>query len=408
MRDAIKKYCICINPDIIVWAKFNDNRCTGVTAVTAATADKWEISNPNDFSAIMSSIDSGTAVLTSASKGAIFIPNSPWKNRHTLRLFDTRKAGYINNFDSRLVEDSVAGIYRIELTDDEYATLTGVQPSESGVNIDSVIGSMTPGMNVGSVSDNFMNKPEFNNSQATTSKDIVKGHQDITCSFTAPIKSDALITASVFEKECIPMYDAAVNGFTLDAEKRFPSKVIPVAYGDTIGYATIHRDISRQSDEYLQVATKVGTINYHFYEMNNDAYDYYPDILPEVVASNTNLHGMVNLTGKVKIAINGMKNMFNAGDPEENVEMLKKMYANFFLITKFFTITHISWKTGFISALTPNFNQVLIYASVKKKDLRDGLFSFIPIKKQIGISVAGLSRDEIVELERIWLTESKE
>ena len=109
-----------------------------------------------------------------------------------------------------------------------------------------------------------------------------------------------------------------------------------------------------------------------------------------------------------KIVINGMKNMFNADDPEERIEILKKMYANFFLLTKYFTITHISWKTGFISALTPNYNQVLIYASIKNDDVRDGLFTFIPIKKNIGISVAGLDRDEIIDLENIWLNVSKE
>lgn len=408
MRDALRKYYICINPEVIVRAIFKDNQCKTIIAMPASTADKWEISNPSDYQAILSCIDSGTAVLTTREKGAIFLPDSPWKDGQTLRLFNISRAGYINNFDSRLSDDpNIPEVKVISLTDVEYEALTQA-PSVSPMDIDAAIGNMTPGMNVGRVSDDFMTKPGYDPSRNTTSKDIVKGHQDITCCYTAPPKSNAIISANILDRECLPMYDATVNKFTIDVDSRFPSKIIPVVYGEAVGYATLHKDISRQSDEYIQVPTAMGTANYHFYELDNYLYDYYPDILPEVVASNANLHEMVNLTGKVKIAINGMKNMFSADDPEENVEALKKLYENFFLITNFFTITHISWKTGFISALTPNYNQVLIYASIKKKDERDGLFTFIPIKKQIGISVAGLDRDEIIDLEQLWLSETKE
>lgn len=408
VRDTTRPYKLCTIPDMIVRATFHDQQCTGICLTACSVVDTWELSNPSNYQAMISYIDSGTAVMTTDAKYAIYNPNIPWQAGKSLILFDADKINSINNYDGRKKKSGLNGLFDITLEDDEYETLTGRKPNGS-TSINNVIGNMAPGVDVGRVED-FMNKPEENGitSRNTKNAEIVKGRQDITCCFTAPTKSNTLITSQILGKDVVPTYEAASGKFNIDADTRFPSKILPIEYDGIIGYATLHNEICRQSEEFMQVPTKVGNINYHFYQLDSKAYSYYPDILPEVVSSERALQDMVNLTGKVKIVINGMKNMFNADDPEERIEILKKMYANFFLLTKYFTITHISWKTGFISALTPNYNQVLIYASIKNDDVRDGLFTFIPIKKNIGISVAGLDRDEIIDLENIWLNVSKE
>ena len=141
VRDTTRPYKLCTIPDMIVRATFHDQQCTGICLTACSVVDTWEISNPSNYQAMISYIDSGTAVMTTDAKYAIYNPNIPWQAGKSLILFDADKINSINNYDGRKKKSGLNGLFDITLEDDEYETLTGRKPNGS-TSINNVIENM--------------------------------------------------------------------------------------------------------------------------------------------------------------------------------------------------------------------------------------------------------------------------
>lgn len=412
MGTVTKKIIYCDVPNIVVRASFMENKCTGVIPVPTNVVDSWEISNPASFQQMVACVDSGTAVITTDKDVAVYDPTIPWTNKKSLYLMNRDDfLRFIQTTKGECKKGMLDNIseyhYEVEASNSIYSAVAdaiGAASTESGINTYNTAQDI---QNNATQQEAWRPTPPAGDFMNPAMTELVNGRVDLTCEFMANPKSNALRTAQMLNKRCYPMFPSASDKFKIDADNRYPYKIAPAIYHNTPGYCTMHREIERQVDDYEIVPTTQGTINYNFYTLDCDKYEYYPDVLPDVIASESALQQDVNLSGRVKIVVTGLKNMFVEGEEQAKVDMLKRFYSSFLLCTKYFTITSISWSTGFVTALTPNFNQVLLMACVKKKDDRDGLCSFIPIKKNVGLAVAGLTRDEVNELKQIWVNNAE-
>lgn len=236
--------------------------------------------------------------------------------------------------------------------------------------------------------------------------DMIRGgmvNSDFMCAEDSP----AIICGKAFHQKFYVEPKSKSQHLKLFMDKRYPVKYAPAMYEGKPGYAIL---VNKEDARVLYGGSLIPTeeeVQYQFYELNTELFDYKPDVLPETIFHEGALKKYLKFTDKVKINVNGLSNLLanTVGDDgkenqeaEEKNTQLIQFFARFLLNVDFFTITSVSGDTGWVTAYTPRGTQVLLMACVRKGDTRDGLCSFIPIKGVVGIAVAGLTVDDFNDL----------
>ncbi len=187
-------------------------------------------------------------------------------------------------------------------------------------------------------------------------------------------------------------------------DKRFPMYAVPMIIDDMLGYAYLKQvDRNVAVKNYIPVATPVEGTYWMFHNMENGkGITFYPDVLTDVICNNKNLFPEIDLTGKIRIAVNNFGNLFTEDQDENKKKEVTDIYADFFKKNpKFFHIMKIDWNTGFVIALSEECTPVLLMAAM----LENGYVEYprymtvIPISGSVGFAAVGLSASEVGNIE---------
>jgi hypothetical protein len=425
-------------PNTVLRASFFDGECTGLVATEIKAIEGWEQTHPKDYYAIQSMIDSRSAIINEKGYYTVFHNRGIPANSQV--LYNIPKEVF-KDFDELVNGTQRAGncpgtyIYTFKLEDGEFKFNgnTPIIDTPEGFSIYSLIkyfskkkGKELPkylkeesnalssisSMSGVSVTDTMAssNNSYRNLNEQVQEKDnegydkflsgvrygLTKSRAESMCNEKS--KLNTICKLLVKDKECYVVDKHASDHLKFDMDSRYPYTFVPCIYNDNPSYAALRRgyDISQ---EYNSVPYD-DELFYHIYHLDNEKYEYWPDALPEAIAYESKLQKDIDLTGRAKIVVNGMKSLFTEDNEEDEAkkDMLRKFFAEFLLNTKFFKVTHISSKTGFVTAITKTNKQVLMIACKENRPSSDGLCTFIPIKNGIGIAVVGLTELDVKEL----------
>lgn len=187
-------------------------------------------------------------------------------------------------------------------------------------------------------------------------------------------------------------------------DKRFPMYAVPMIIDEMMGYAYLKSmGQNTVATDYIPVSTPVEGTYWMFHNMENGkGITYYPDVLADVVSNNTNLFPDIDLTGKIRIAINNFGNLFTDDVDEEKKLSIMSIYSEFFKSNpNFFHIMKIDWNTGFVVALSEESTPVLLMAAM----IDEGYIEYpkymtvIPISGSVGFAAVGLNASEVGHIE---------
>lgn len=244
------------------------------------------------------------------------------------------------------------------------------------------------------------------NGSASIPVDMLRGGM-VDGEFMCTEESPVIITAMAFKQRFYIQPKSQISHFKVFMDKRYPSKYVPAIYEGKPGYAIlIPKGTARTLYGGAIIPAEVD-VDYQFYELNKELFDYKPDALPETIFHESALKKYLKFTDRIKVNVDGLSNLLadtviNNGEESEEAKaknaQLIQFFSRFLLNIDYFKITSISGETGWVTAYTPRGNQVLLMACIKHGDVRDGLLSFIPIKGTVGIAVAGLTVDDYNDL----------
>lgn len=394
---AFKRLLICRRPGSYVRVSFFDNKVSGVLCQPLHVVRDWEQSNPDSFNAAISCIDSQTACMIEENDNntVVCYDNSiawtPGESLYTMSMSELQEILSKKNGSIQPANNMMPGLE--ELTYEDFVSEDPIQriiSNTTGRMVGAGAASIAADVNaMKNRADNFMPPPVT---------EVMAGNQDYTALFAAPKKSNAIITAQILNKDVRMLPDSMIGKLILDTDSRFPTKFIPAIYDNEVGYVTLHKD-RVEPVGFTEIPTVSEELVYRFNPVGVPGFNMYPDVLADVITSESKLQTLVDLSGKIRIAVNGIQNMFATDDEEEKKDILKKIYINYLCSTHFFKITYISWKTGFVQALTPTAKPVLLYAAISKGPAQRSNYTFIPINKNIGINVVGLDAVDLKELQ---------
>lgn len=380
---AFKKVKVVIKPQMVVRVSFIDNKPVGLVAMPQETVDQWELSNPQSYQAIISMIDSGQAVVTDKDHVAWYDPNVAWKPFESLKTISPQELDEITHKRSGEFSqtDINMNVYDYSFFDDDnltsYERMMQKAIGQMGSEVAPEVSS--------DVKDDFMNPP------------IAK--KDESALWVAPKDSKCIMTAKILGQKIYTLPESSLGGFTAEIDSRYPTKYIPTLFNEKLGWSTLNKD-DGVSGKFTEIITDdTEGLVFRFRSIETSGYTLYPDVLSCVLCSNPSIAPNLSLTGRVTVAVSGIANMFSNQDPEEKKDKLISLYKEFFMNSQYFNITNVSWSTGFIQAVTPDYKPVLLYAALRDNEApASDTFTFIPIFKSIGLAVVGLDKDHIDEL----------
>lgn len=235
-------------------------------------------------------------------------------------------------------------------------------------------------------------------------------HRPAVCPITKPViqeDTSAWYAAKVMKYKFIKFQKPIGVRSKVCVDKRFPMYSVPMIVDDMLGYAYLkefpEKVVNVISVEYIPISTPVEGTYWTFYNMeNNKGITFYPDVLVDVISNNTSIFPDIDLTGKIRIAVNNFGNLFSDDVEESKKAAIMNIYSDFFRrCPNLFHVMKIDWNTGFVIALSEESTPVLLMAAM----LGDGYVEYpkymtvIPISGSVGFAAVGLSASEVSNIE---------
>lgn len=234
-------------------------------------------------------------------------------------------------------------------------------------------------------------------------------HRPAPCPITVPVvqeKTPAFFTMWVLDKKYIPYLKPIGVKSKVCIDKRFPMYLVPMIIDDMLGYAYLKEiDKNIASKNYIPVATRYEGCYWMFRSLENcGGITFYPDVLSDYISEDANEFQGLDITGRLRIAVNNFGNMFNEDTEVEKKQEITSIYREFFMKNNtMFIPMKIDWNTGFVIAITHDGTPVLLMAAKVEGTVSDypKFMTYIPIKDNIGLAVFGISPAEVATMEKI-------
>lgn len=388
---SIRNFMVCEQPDKVVHISIRENIARNIGVKDLKYFESLELTHPDQYQAYQAKVEDGTAVITSKDKVAVYYYDRPYTPNKTLMLMNR------SDYEKLLKDGATREPAEIDFMVDIKAEV------DDGVNGQDAVAAMAmSAMASGSYatmthhhfSENSMNPPV---DESVGKKAFIAG-EDITAVFGAPSGSDVVLVSAILGKACKFFPKSMMGEITIDADKRYPTKYAPAILNKEAGFVTLHKNGVTPMG-CTEVPTVEDDYSYMFYPLATEGLDIYPDVLADVIAADSSLQTFVNMSGKIRIAVNGIKSMFAEDEDEEKKGKIIEVYLKYFRETHYFRILHVSWKTGLVTAITPDAKPVLLCAAIRKGNMYNyDLKSFIPICKSIGLVVVGINNIDYAKL----------
>jgi hypothetical protein len=414
---STKSVYVYIDGGVIVYPEFLNEYAVKVKVQSVDVLNQIEKEDSKKYNDLIAMVDSGTAVVTSENNIAVYDYQEPWSPGDS--IYTMARASFeklFKNNNAKLTDSEIPYFKKLtyEINDgkgngeqspeqaptantaETLGAAFGAMSGNSDMAAGAALNAMATGSAGGSATpENFMNRPRED--QSANERQLISGG-DSKALFCSMPGSNSLITAAILRQECKAAPDIMMGDITLDGDKRYPTKYLPTIYQKEAGFVTLHRGNADRAGS-ITIPTRDENYSYHFYKMVTNGLEMFPDVLADVITADSGLQEYVDMTGRVKIVVNGIKGMFSDEDEEEKKDAIKKIYIEFFRKHHYFKIIHISWKTGWVSALTPDYKPVLLCAAMRTGNINVyELKSFIPISRSIGLAVVGFDNIDMEKM----------
>ena len=397
----------CVEANMLVQLDIRrDNTVEGVVTNSVDAVQKWAEIDRDRYNVASSMLDSGTAILLERDRVAVLLLDEPYRQGVFFEIpksaFYSTNPEVIDGSYKNLLMHNICNAYLVDKNILDYTSLRlPVENKPSGwsedampkpVETDPLVKAATEGANHTAT----MNGVD---EEGNLSMSIDGGIFNGGCTsaiFMAEQDSIAYITTQMLDRKVSYIQNKNVGDLVIDCDKRIPYKYAPVKFGEKIGYMICdqYEDLPASGDWEAFKSIEANGY-YKFYTMTSGPLVFYPDVLADVMSSNLSLCPDVQLGTKAVIVCKGIANMFSTDENKEKKEKIVKVFADFFADSNFFRIMHVSWKTGLITAVTPTYNQVLLYAALKQGTPRISSYqSFIPIKGTLGLMIVGMNKQD--------------
>ena len=172
-----------------------------------------------------------------------------------------------------------------------------------------------------------------------------------------------------------------IKRFGMDFDTRIPNYYVAGIYNGRSGFIVHTKQSGTQNEYYIPEEDKLNPgYEYHFYPMDVEGLKVQPEILIDMLAKHRDVCKDVKFDDKAMLFLNKVDGLFDNDDIKARRDEITNDFYQFFMRYPEFRITYISWDTGYVTALTPEKEQVLIIAANRTGNISKRSFNtFIPV-----------------------------